>query len=278
MKIKIILFLFSMAFIYYAIGQDETRKPIKTGFVFIDGKYIDAPYKIKIKKDIIYINNNPIWLQNPNQNNGEMPKIKDDPGMPPDSINTLNKFWGYKNSKNVSFFSSKAIYYYSHYKPEIAENKIKEFFSSLPFIKSTYEDPKLGFTIVTERNKVYQPDWTFYKNFYNKKDYKKEFLKNSSSKEFAKRRIITIKSILQNGAVYIAYTNGETAISLNYLNAEKELQNFIETYNDSSLSLDEKINKCKNSELYKQLSLPKIKELLINPLDNNFKIRINKDK
>jgi hypothetical protein len=53
---KYILFLFSLFMIAQASAQSRKAGPINSGFVFIDGKYIEPPYTVKRKGMTVYLN------------------------------------------------------------------------------------------------------------------------------------------------------------------------------------------------------------------------------
>ena len=195
--------------------------------------------------------------------------------MPPDSINTFDKFWHYKEvGSSTSFFGLKVIYYYSHFSKEDAENKIKEFIKSLPFIKKTFEDPKFGFTIITETEKTFHPSWPYYKNYFNK-EYQKVLNKNQNNKKIELDEINMTYSILQKGGVYTIFTKGESAISWNFKNVKQNLLEFIEIYTNSKLTIEDKAVKCKTLDIFNGISLKSFKELLNNPIDNSFILRVN---
>ena len=55
---KYILLLVLSIFVFTtSFAQKQKTKPINSGFVFIDGKYIEPPYVIKRKENTVQINN-----------------------------------------------------------------------------------------------------------------------------------------------------------------------------------------------------------------------------
>ena len=54
---NIILIILSIFVFTTSFAQKQKTKPINSGFVFIDGKYIETPYVVKRKGDKVYINN-----------------------------------------------------------------------------------------------------------------------------------------------------------------------------------------------------------------------------
>jgi len=55
---KYILILVLSIFVFTtSFAQKQKTKPINSGFVFIDGKYIEPPYVVKYKWAEVYINN-----------------------------------------------------------------------------------------------------------------------------------------------------------------------------------------------------------------------------
>jgi hypothetical protein len=97
-------------------------KTVNSGYVFIDGKYIEPPYKIKARKDYIIINGiKALKLKRPKpQKKLKIPK--EFPGYPPDTLIGGEAF-KYRNPKTGNFMVADAYtYYYNKY----GEKKAKQ--------------------------------------------------------------------------------------------------------------------------------------------------------
>ena len=155
MKLFITIFLFasflSTAFITKAqddvygtpspVKQKKNNYPrkIKTGFVFIDGKYIDTPYKVKQKEPgKIYINN--ILVENRlKMTDTVLNPYKIDTLPPiPKSItkNTTFKEFDTIKYNNIPFYTAMGNYYNLHYPPKEARKKIIKYYRKIPCVKS----------------------------------------------------------------------------------------------------------------------------------------------
>jgi len=160
MKLFISIFLFagflSTAFITKA--QDDvygTPSPvkhkknnypreIKTGFVFIDGKYIDTPYIVKRKKLALYLNDIKLWEYKVQTENPYWYPVR--LGNPP----CINKFspidsvftWGCKDPTGKKPWTSAVSgYFMTHYDPQSAIDSIIEYYRHLPNVKELRHRP-----------------------------------------------------------------------------------------------------------------------------------------
>lgn len=155
MKTKTLIFLvFFLANIGYLFAQDDVygapqtnnSNKINTGFVFINGKYIDAPYKIKIKNKILYINNIPVTTPlNPIKNpfEGYDKHLKKPPCLNKNS--TLDDLRNCRESStNLTYYDYMNCYYLKRYSFERAQDSLVEYIRSLPNVKS-FEKQDNGF-------------------------------------------------------------------------------------------------------------------------------------
>ncbi len=122
--------------------NDENNYPrkINTGFVFIDGKYIEPPYKFKQKGACrIYLNGQYIFncltltdtIANPYKID-ELPEI-------PQSIDSLTSFKELKtlrDDKQRTYLGAVSDYFYTHYPYKEAGLHLYEYIKKLPNIKS----------------------------------------------------------------------------------------------------------------------------------------------
>lgn len=122
-------------------------EPIHSGFIFFDGRYIDAPYVVSRRGLEVFINDVMVgkWRQWP------LPDIivKEDPGLPrgltkDSTFDDLDD----KNNPYNGYRARKYRYLHQHFPPEIAIKKIADYYASLPFVRRvTFED---SVTIIVE--------------------------------------------------------------------------------------------------------------------------------
>ena len=116
-----------------------SKRKIYTGYVFIDGFYVEPPYKVRRKRGGIYINNIRITNHNLTADKRKTIKIKKDPGSPQnidkmDNVNVI--FKDTIREYNINYVLANYYYYYSKYPDDIAMRLIKEFIQGLPNIKT----------------------------------------------------------------------------------------------------------------------------------------------
>ena len=130
-----------------ALGVVE-GKPIESGFVFIDGRYIEAPYTVSRRGRQIFINDILVWQQT------EWPvadrHVPEDPGPPPKEYEKYKSF----NEVLTSFDSiegwlnchllRKRRYLYEHFPEEEADAKMLEYYRQCPFVASARLVPEEG--------------------------------------------------------------------------------------------------------------------------------------
>jgi hypothetical protein len=109
---------------------------IDHGFVFVEGRYIEAPYQVTTKNLAIYLNGIKI-----------IPEMKcsqanlwviTDPGMPQGmtkemGISAINSL---KNSSGYPIIIRKLSYFYQNFPKDIADEKATKFLSMLPFLRT----------------------------------------------------------------------------------------------------------------------------------------------
>jgi len=139
MKKILILLLFVGASSPKGYAQKDQSKPINTGYVFIDGEFIEPPYVIKKKKNELTINGYPIKIKD---TNGDLKYPKNFPQYPPnlretDSISSLINY-KFPDSKKA-LFGIAVPFFYTKYPVEKAEEEIIKFFANAPNI-SKYEN------------------------------------------------------------------------------------------------------------------------------------------
>lgn len=129
---KKIIFLFTL-FAFTALPNAQEQ--IETGFVFVDGKYVEPPYKVIVEDFKVFINGFKV-----DQINYPQPDLRvlTDPGMP----KGLSKEMGLAALDNVvdssghPIISRRLSYFYQNFPEDIANEKASEFLKTLPFLKT----------------------------------------------------------------------------------------------------------------------------------------------
>ncbi|MBI5219504.1 MAG: hypothetical protein HY958_11290 [Bacteroidia bacterium] len=139
MKYIIIIIAFVASYAV-ATGQNAKtdNKPIETGFVFIDGKYIEPPYTIEYKDDTIYINK--VGVLKYKRATYYKERIYDhDPGIPP-GLNKETKLEDILSFKEPItgklYFDLASGYFYSHFEYEEAQTKFHDYLRSFSNVKN----------------------------------------------------------------------------------------------------------------------------------------------
>ncbi len=175
MKKLSILFIFIMV-VAHTFAQDNEKiklgTPINSGFVFIDGKYIEPPYTIEQKQTgYIYINNELAQITITPSDTIENPYKQDKLPEMPEELNKnstyfeLGKLMDQKTNKR--YMTEVGYYYHTHYPEKKAIIKIKEFYKSLPNMKSvegsggsltieTYTDNQKYYVVTNFEHDIYE--------------------------------------------------------------------------------------------------------------------------
>lgn len=121
---------------YGAIIQEKAieTEPIDSGFFFWDGKYIEAPYVIENRNNAVFINGfriTPYPYKRPDLN------ITEDPGFPPGVTRktSLDDLRAIKWKGKMPHTSAKFHYLWRTYSKEQAQEKMMDYYRSLPCIK-----------------------------------------------------------------------------------------------------------------------------------------------
>ena len=214
----IILLLFVFKFTF---AQNEekfkTGTPINSGFVFIDGKYVEPPYNVDIVNNTIFINNVQAYKTYKEVVKPIILVIEEDPGLPPDSILTWEDYLKYKrlNSKHT-FNSEKIIYYYTKYPPEKAKSKMREFLLNLPYVINGSSTKGGYITFQRANGEVYGLSWKkFADEIINQKN--KSTIDNKDVwKSILKDHQNSIINKLDAGGT-VLWSNTKELISLHYI-------------------------------------------------------------
>lgn len=133
-----------IAYILRTLAQNNADSPeeINSGFVFVDWKYLEAPYKIEERDLAIYINGVKVTRED------EVEPLKKccfdyDPGLPegvPKDATMESIYQEPKVPGGRSSLSAKLGYLFSHYSYEEAYKKAIETYRSFPCVKSLERD------------------------------------------------------------------------------------------------------------------------------------------
>lgn len=137
---KTIFFLYIILIGIQVYSQNEKTEYIQkvdSGYVFIDGRYIEAPYFFEIKNNALYVNNNPITIQYKEVKKPEKLIIDKEPKMP----SNISKWAGLtaldtlKDENGFNVNNLMTNYLWQHYDSATFIKKRIEFYQSLPFLK-----------------------------------------------------------------------------------------------------------------------------------------------
>ena len=122
-------------------------EPINEGFVFLDGRYIDSPYRVSFEGGKIFLNGLLIdsFIGSPSP-------VRDssDPGMPPGlTKDSTLKDLDYPDRPGDSWDRQKIRWLESQYGHKEALAKAVEYYKSLPFVKGASTDGRTTIHVVT---------------------------------------------------------------------------------------------------------------------------------
>ncbi len=115
-------------------NKHKKNQPINSGFVFIDGKYIEPPYSFKTIKGEVFINEYIIKKNKPKYKTKKVRRLPEAPASLNDS-STIDELLKAKYN-NRRFFNDVITYYRDNYERKEARLKAIEYISNLPNIKS----------------------------------------------------------------------------------------------------------------------------------------------
>jgi len=138
---RLIIIALTIFAVNSVFAQRYKSKPINSGYVFINGQYISPPYHVEQKETgYIYINNVLANIRLRRIDTVPNPYRQDYLPEIPKSINKNTTYLQLisiiDSASNRSFLRSVAYYYHTHYKEKKANKKIKEFYESLPNMKT----------------------------------------------------------------------------------------------------------------------------------------------
>jgi|GEM_PF-2311151 len=245
MKKILILLLFVGASSPKGYAQKDQSKPINTGYVFIDGKFIEPPYVIKVKERNIFINdilidtNRIKKYKNPNRK-----KLKKRPDLPPDTLSVTETI-NYKNPEtNNAIYSDVFYFYYEKYGFEKANTFVYNYYLEIPAIKNNCVHERPFIKVVSEKGDTLDISGT-----YMKWEVKNQ-LSNRKIKQSLKGKqewaIESLTEKFENGACLFSINKKiiNTSI-LHQKSSDIFINNAIPIINDTTLSIEQKINQIK---------------------------------
>jgi len=125
-------------------------KSIDSGFVFIDGRYVEAPYRVSRRGRRVLINDIAVyeWPEWPLMDR----HVREDPGPPPKEYENLKSFADIIDSEDWlnSHLYRKRRYLYEHFAKEEADRRIMAYYRQCPFVASATLPERGGVRIVTK--------------------------------------------------------------------------------------------------------------------------------
>ncbi|HUS45417.1 MAG TPA: hypothetical protein VM219_05240 [Phycisphaerae bacterium] len=107
---------------------------VDSGFIFFDGRYIDAPYTVSQRGRRLFVNEVMIyqWDRWP------LPdlRVDEDPGYPPGLTEKSIMDDVIKGNSENSPWQRKGRYLDQHFPPDVARQKLADWFRGLPFVES----------------------------------------------------------------------------------------------------------------------------------------------
>lgn len=222
-----ILLICSLFMVAQATAQSHKAGPINSGFVFIDGEYIETPYTIKRQGLTVTINGKQILkMQKPKSPY----KLKKCPQMPLNLLNKndgLDKIFKIKHpdyDKGFIYIIEK--YFLEKYNYEVACDSIKNIYKSLPNVKSVvnYHNNNDHFQIVSYNgeSRIYSlsPYGRRYNHKYgpeSKKHYSRKKLKSNAEGE-----IQAIKNKLEQNKMLFFFTDKDIINRVNSYTINKK--------------------------------------------------------
>lgn len=205
--------------------EKRNNKKINTGYVFIDGKYVEPPYKVKTKGMAIYINGIVVVdyeQKYDNQNSNPYKNYKEKPIIPKNltDSSSINDFYTSRDpiSGKLLLYAISG-YYYNNYNIKDANDSICTFLKSLPNVLNLERKDELQIVLTfkdLENTVIFLGD--------NRTKDRIEFWKtNNPEKKIKKKYITKTKNCKIN--IVEDLKNGEVIFYCRNCNKEKILLN-----------------------------------------------------
>ena len=133
--------------VWLGLGKTD-GKPGDAGFVFVDGRYIDAPYRVSSNGVTVEVNGVVIYDWSRLLELAEI--IPEDPGLP-EGLTEYSNWQVYHDTRHDAV---KRRYLFQHFPREVAMRKMAEYYSQLPFVASVtpVRPDDYSEVLVTERS------------------------------------------------------------------------------------------------------------------------------
>lgn len=226
------------------------KRKINSGYVFIDGKYVEPPYRVKRRGLSIYVNDYKIGEY-------DVPKTekrivyKTHPGLPP-NINKMDSIDAMMNARiegtDIKYSTAIKSYLYTNYSYESSVDSLREYIASFPNIKSVSGEGLIDVEAYNgHKRKILISSSSFRKSYkaYNSKE--KKLNHKRSLRKYLHQVIGDYKSQLNQGDVFFIFqdTNLQSKYRILRYRDEKGLQIINKLNNvclNDSLSKEQKIN------------------------------------
>ncbi len=120
---------------------EKTGEPVKEGLLFVDGRYVEGPYRVAWRGASIYVNETRLRRMRIQWPPFRV-EVDRDPGMP----SGLNRDSRFEDDAGPNpHRNQKLRYLYQHYPREVAKKMMIEYFRALPYVKEV---------------RPFEPDWS----------------------------------------------------------------------------------------------------------------------
>ena len=248
---NIFLIILSIFIFTTSFAQKQKTEPINSGFVFIDGKYIEPPYIVKVKGTYIYIND--ILVDTSSIHKYKNPPkrkiIKKLPDLPPDTL-TVMEAANYINPKTGNrIYSDVFWYYYDKYDFRKATNLMLDYYLKVPSIKEHCIQKKPCIRLLTENGDTINITGGYKWEIKERKS-KAEIKKHLNGRK--KVEIDEIKERLMRQGCF--FSNNKIQIHSSVVGQKRTItfvQEYIPIINNKSLSVRQKILKIKKTNIFR---------------------------
>jgi hypothetical protein len=266
MRIKIFtLLIFSLFAFQQTFAQSRKAGHINSGFVFIDGKYIEPPYTIKRQGMTVTVNGTQILkMQKPES----LYSFKKRPQMP---IETLNKNSSLDEINKImhpdyarSYIQIFQYYFFEKYNYNTACDSIRNLYRSLPNVKSVenYKDRNDIFEITAFNGDARKYSLSPYGKIYSH-DYGHESKKFYSRDELilnAEGEVQSIQNKLEQNKMVFFFTDKDLINRIKSYSVSEENSHLVYDVLQSDYNSNQKVDSLNNIFFDKEFLKRIIKE------------------
>jgi hypothetical protein len=136
-----------------AQGLADRGTGIRSGFVFFDGLYVEAPYNLESRDLSVWING--IQVLEPSQQRTSL-VVTEDPGIPEGLTRDhgLDDLRAIKWNGTMPYYTAKLAYLWGRYDKEEAQQRMMQYYRSLPCIKEAVRVEGDGVRLTDYRGKT----------------------------------------------------------------------------------------------------------------------------